>query len=37
MDEQRLYGGTQSGLSTTLLLWRNSAGVDGAPIVEEMA
>jgi hypothetical protein len=33
-DEQQLYGGTQSALSTTLLLWRSSAGADGAPIVE---
>jgi hypothetical protein len=35
MDDQQLYGGTQSALSTTLLLWRSSAGADGAPIVEE--
>jgi hypothetical protein len=35
LDDQQLYGGTQSALSTTLLLWRSSAGVDGAPIVEE--
>jgi hypothetical protein len=34
VDEQQLYGGTQSALSTTLLLWRSSAGADGAPIVE---
>jgi hypothetical protein len=34
-DEQQLYGGTQSALSTTLLLWRSSAGADGAPIVEK--
>jgi hypothetical protein len=35
MDDQQLYGGTQSALSTTLLLWRTSAGADGAPIVEK--
>jgi hypothetical protein len=33
-DDQQLYGGTQSALSTTLLLLRSSAGADGAPIVE---
>jgi hypothetical protein len=35
LDEQQLYGGTQSVLSTTLLLWTSSAGADGAPIVEK--
>jgi hypothetical protein len=35
MADQQLYGGTQSALSTTLLLWRSSVGADGVPIVEE--
>jgi hypothetical protein len=35
MADQQLYGGTQSALSTTLLLWRTSAGAEGAPIVEK--
>jgi hypothetical protein len=26
LDDQQLYGGTQSALSTTLLLWKSSAG-----------
>jgi hypothetical protein len=34
-DDQQLYGGTQSALSRTLLLWTSSAGAGGAPIVEK--
>jgi hypothetical protein len=34
MDEQQLYGRTQSALSTTLLLWRTRSDVVAAPIVE---
>jgi hypothetical protein len=35
MNVQQLYGGTQSALSRTLLLWRSNVGVYGAPLVEE--
>jgi hypothetical protein len=35
MADQQLYGGTQPALSTTLLLWRSSAGAEDVPIVEE--
>jgi hypothetical protein len=33
MDEQQLYGGTQSALSTTLLLWKTSSLSPGEPAV----
>jgi hypothetical protein len=35
MDDQQLYGGTQSALSTTLLLWTCSTGVVGPGFVED--
>jgi hypothetical protein len=35
MDDQQLYGGTQSALSTTLLLWIRSSG-DAAHLPGEL-
>jgi hypothetical protein len=34
-DDQQLSCGTQPALSITLPLWKTSADVDGAPIVEK--
>jgi hypothetical protein len=37
LDEQQLYGGTQSALATTLLLWTSECEVGGPRFVEKMA
>jgi hypothetical protein len=37
MDDQQLYGGTQSALSRTLLLWKSGCRLVGAPCVEILA